>query len=1231
MSFTKLNFERISEIIFSIVLSSLLSVSLMGCKSDNDDFAFAEETTGNNEPVAVEIISYTPNTVPVRVTDSSSTTFVVSVNSGAGDNVTYTWKLDGTTLATGSDSFYAFDGTLAPSGSSSLVVTADNQISTDTHAFNLDKNAVPTIDSSVPAAAGNMVNCDGSTIQFSITASDPDADALTYTWKLNGIVHATYYSITNGAGTSINDFTPPCTLAGANTVTVDVNDGYDTASTAWAVSVLNPTLAQIISYLPLSNPVIIPSTSSENFSMSATGKNPLAYEWRLNGTAIPGETSSFLTLNAASVPVGLHVLTAAVSDFDSNDTQDINVKRNAPPVLSNEFPTAATSQLNYQSFLTFSIDGADANSDAITYTWTLDGVPSVFLADSATAGGSQAIFSPDVTLIGSHTVMVTANDGTETDTHSWVVEVNYFSNACNQLTAGQICTAVGAPGLGSGVNPTTNEQVAKMMPEHVTTDGNGNLIISDVQNDVIWFHNRSGADVNIIGTTVPAGEIKVIAGSGAQGIGTVGLQARRYHLYEPYSAAYDPVRGDLYVALYSRYRVVRFTSTGLARHDICSGSTANSTAVHTNGNPATSHACRRPTQIALDSVNRRLFVSNYDHHNVKYFDITDADPANWTGFIVAGRQNGAGAFGLGTNDGTTGGGSAGTVGRIRNPWGLNVDSNGIVYFTTLTNCYLWAANITGSNTSYYGGAVTLNSGQMKRIGGSNTCNSLTGNYNSLRIRNSRGVAVLENAGIVRGFFVSMEDQDRITFINNTAAAITIGNTTVNSYQGDYVWGTGNDGYNGDSPPANTSYLFYPRGLSMDSTGNATLYVADRNNYRLRSLDVSVSNGNLASVVSGKEPADFNGGSNTPAPDVVMNNPTNIIFDAANSQMLFSDASNGRVRSVNIVTGAENSVVGAGPGNGDIDQEDPGDVYMRGPRGISLYNNSIIFADKYESTGVSRNCLIRAYNKNATTTDFFNTFINPSKVSTIAGDHALGCNIWQGAYEGGAANNMRIYRPEGVVNDGTNLYFANHLASCINKVAPDGTLTTFIGDCTNAVEGNVDGPTFSDASTRLRRPATMIIDPAYVADGNMFIADQTNQLIGRIKYVNRSASSVTIAGVSVPANNIRTVFTNSGYGYGVAAYQDMVCYTSGYVGRADLGQHNVICKDRTDPLGNITMRAGPSDGSTDKGYSQEHTEEEGVAASSASLYIPYDIAFDSNGDLWISERGRHVIRKVKKWW
>lgn len=304
------------------------------------------------------------------------------------------------------------------------------------------------------------------------------------------------------------------------------------------------------------------------------------------------------------------------------------------------------------------------------------------------------------------------------------------------------------------------------------------------------------------------------------------------------------------------------------------------------------------------------------------------------------------------------------------------------------------------------------------------------------------------------------------------------------------------------------------------------------------------------------------------------------------------------------------------------------------------DGSLLFADHFLfGAGGTRSCMIRAFNRTAASQTYFNTFINTQKISTIAGDYTQGCNNFTGA--GGQATAARLFYPEGLSTDGTTLHVASYQQHCIHSVTSAGVINTTIGLC--GTSGSTDGTSLTTA--RLRFPTQMIKDPRHPT--NFFVVDQTDLATSVIRYVNLSGTAVSVAGTTINDQRIITLvgLTSGGYTQAIATWedpdsdpvtfdQDLICYTSGQLGNGGVGSHNVICRERAS--GDISIRIGESDGSNIKAGSPIDSEQEGVVWNSTTKNLgitlsgPAGLAFDSEGNLYISERDSHVIRKVKRW-
>ena len=218
------------------------------------------------------------------------------------------------------------------------------------------------------------------------------------------------------------------------------------------------------------------------------------------------------------------------------------------------------------------------------------------------------------------------------------------------------------------------------------------------------------------------------------------------------------------------------------------------------------------------------------------------------------------------------------------------------------------------------------------------------------------------------------------------------------------------------------------------------------------------------------------------------------------------------------------------------------------------------------------------------------------IKTIAGNGNEG-------YSGdnGIAKEASLYVPQDVAVDSFgNLYIADSWNSRIRKVDINGIITTVAGNGTPGFSG--DGGLATEAS--LRYPNCVEVD----STGNLFIADLGNL---NIRKVDTSGIITTVAG-----NGIQ------GYGGdgGPATEASFIPYyiavdSSGNLFITDYGNLRIR---KVDTSGIITTVAGNGK----LGFSGD-----GGPATEASLFWPRGVAVDSSGNLYIADGANDRIRKV----
>jgi len=315
-----------------------------------------------------------------------------------------------------------------------------------------------------------------------------------------------------------------------------------------------------------------------------------------------------------------------------------------------------------------------------------------------------------------------------------------------------------------------------------------------------------------------------------------------------------------------------------------------------------------------------------------------------------------------------------------------------------------------------------------------------------------GIAVDKRGNV----YIAMRD-------NNIVSRIDLkGNMTT------YV-GNGSSGFSGDGGKAIEGTLNVPAGLAFDKSGN--LYIADRNNHRIRKVNTR----GIISTIAGTGTAGFSG-DGAPAIKAQLNHPSGIAFDKKGN-LFFSDRSNERIRVVdskgNISTYAGNGKEGFKGDSGPALQ-----ASLDKPFGIAFdRKGNLYIADR----GNNR---VRRVNSQGI-------------ITTVAGDGGF---FFMG--DNGPAYRASVAGPTGVVVDDQGvLYIADRNNNRIRAVDPQGMITTVAG--TGKQDYNGDSEVARE--TNLYLPFGVALNP----EGKLLVIDRSHY---RIRSINLKRGSVeTIAG------------------------------------------------------------------------------------------------------------------------
>ncbi len=248
----------------------------------------------------------------------------------------------------------------------------------------------------IPEEAVVIVIKETEDVSLKTTASDPDADQVTY-------AYSSPLDASGEWGTDYGD-------AGEYTITVTVSDGTLSASKDVLIIVNKKEEAPVIDESrPTESEIRIDEDTEQDFSASASdiNKDDLTYSWELDDEEIStGKTAKF---KATYDDAGTYALKLAVSDGTSTVERAWKIivsNVNRKPVLE------AISSINVKETDTITIEpeASDPDGDELTYT----------IQDPVGDDGEWKTAYDDA---GEYTILVTVSDGVDSDVQEVKVTV----------------------------------------------------------------------------------------------------------------------------------------------------------------------------------------------------------------------------------------------------------------------------------------------------------------------------------------------------------------------------------------------------------------------------------------------------------------------------------------------------------------------------------------------------------------------------------------------------------------------------------------------------------------------------------------------------------------------------------------------------------------------------------------------------------------------------------------
>jgi hypothetical protein len=475
--------------------------------------------------------------------------------------------------------------------------------------------------------------------------------------------------------------------------------------------------------------------------------------------------------------------------------------------------------------------------------------------------------------------------------------------------------------------------------------------------------------------------------------------------------------------------------------------------------------------------------------------------------------------------------------QLNSPQGVALDTGGTLYIADTGNNVVRRVTPDGTITTVAGGVAT-----------------------ATQLNAPAGVA-LDDAG---NLYIADTRNCVIREVTAAGAMVTVAGTS------------GSCGFSGDGGAPVACQLNNPAGLAVVP---GALYIADTGNDAIRMVGLGqwFSVGTITTVAGtgGLSGYDGDGGAATRAR---LNAPSSVALDAGGN-LLISDGGNNAIRKVSFSSGIITTIAGTSKPGFAGDGGPAVSAQLWAPWGVATDSAGDIFI------GDTLNYRVREIGTDG-------------NIATLAGS---GTNAYRG--DSGPATGSQLAQPKAVAVDSAgNLYIADTFGNTVRKVAADGTITTVAGTGIRGYSGD-GGPA---TAAQLNRPRGIVVD----SSGNVYIADTDNQ---RVRKVTTDGNIATYAGNGTPAYGGDTGLATDAW---LSSPCGLALDSSGNLYIADL-QNNVI-REVTVSDGDISTVAG----AYNAGYFGD-----GGKDTSALLNSPSSVALDSAGNLYIADYYNHAIRKV----
>ena len=333
-------------------------------------------------------------------------------------------------------------------------VTADGEVSSSAMVAT-EENEPVAAGNRAPSANGQSLSTpEDAPIAVTLTGSDPDGDALTYT-----IVTAPAYGKLSGDAPKLL-YTPKENYNGKDSFTFTVSDGKATSAAATVTLTIGD-----VNDAPTANDKEVSTEEDTPVTITLTGSDPdgdaltfaIATQPSKGGLGTINQSTGEVTYTPGANENGADTFTFTVSDGEKTSapatvTVNLNVVNDAPVAKAQQLVTPEDTPLD------ITLSGSDADGDALTYEvvtepehgslsfpnlnpceTNLDGSPSTNCAFQpsglAPSDARQLTYTPDNNYVGPDSFTFKANDGLDDSAEVTVsITVTAVNDAPSDIT-----------------------------------------------------------------------------------------------------------------------------------------------------------------------------------------------------------------------------------------------------------------------------------------------------------------------------------------------------------------------------------------------------------------------------------------------------------------------------------------------------------------------------------------------------------------------------------------------------------------------------------------------------------------------------------------------------------------------------------------------------------------------------------------------------------------------------